>query len=297
MRMTRRTFLTVPPLLAALPAATGRRPSPFSRDGKARVKISLNAYSFNRPLRAGDTSLRELLRFCAAHDFDAVDPTGYYFHGYPEPPDPVELAAVKREAFLLGLDISGTGVRNDFATVAPDELAAEIRLVERWLEVARDLGAPNLRVFAGRILPDGTDRGRASKQVAEALRRCARTAERLGVMLAIQNHFEFIRTPEQLFEILAAVDSPWVGVNLDVGSFRSADPYAEIAQAAPYAVAWQIKEQVYVDGQPRPVDLRRLGEIIRGAAYRGYVLLETLGPENPFNQVPRFLERMRAELV
>jgi sugar phosphate isomerase/epimerase len=297
MRMTRRTFLTVPPLLAALATGTGRRPSPFSRDGKARVGISLNAYSFNRPLRDGDMSLPELLRFCAAHDFDAVDPTGYYFHGYPEPPGPAELAAVKREAFLLGLDISGTGVRNDFATVAPDELAAEIHLVERWLEVARDLGAPNLRVFAGRTLPDGADRGKAVKQVAEALRRCARTAERLGVMLAIQNHFEFIRTPEQLFEILAEVDSPWVGVNLDVGSFRSADPYAEIAQAAPYAVAWQIKEQVYVDGQPRPVDLRRLGEIIRGAAYRGYVLLETLGPEDPFDQVPRFLERMREELI
>jgi sugar phosphate isomerase/epimerase len=121
MRMTRRTFLTVPPLLAALPAGTGRRPSPFSREGGTRVRISLNAYSFNRPLRAGDMSLRALLRFCAAHDFDAVDPTGYYFHGYPEPPDPAELAAVKREAFLLGLDISGTGVRNDFATVAPSE--------------------------------------------------------------------------------------------------------------------------------------------------------------------------------
>ena len=31
------------------------------------------------------------------------------------------------------------------------------------------------------------------------------------------------------------VQSPWFGVNLDTGNFRSSDPYADLAQLAPYA--------------------------------------------------------------
>jgi hypothetical protein len=48
-----------------------------------------------------------------------VDLTGYYFPDYPNVPADDYIYALKRKAFLLGLDISGTGVRNDFAN--PDE--------------------------------------------------------------------------------------------------------------------------------------------------------------------------------
>lgn len=297
-RFDRRQLLAMAGALPVLSA--GRQapaePTPLGRTGGPHVRISLNAYSFNETLRAGRMTLPDLLRFCAEHGFEAVDLTGYYFQGYPEPPSAQELRSVKRQAFVLGLEISGTGVRNDFTLEDPDRLQAEIRRVVRWLEVARDLGAPNLRVFAGRRLSDPDLRPETTRRVSDALRICAGEAERFGVMLAIQNHFEFIESPYQLLDLLAQVDSPWVAVNLDIGSFRGKDPYREIELAAPYAVAWQIKETVYTDGVPRPVELGRIAEILRRSAYRGYVLLETLEGD-PYVKVPAFLAQLRAVLA
>ena len=83
------------------------------------LKISLNAYSFNEPLSNGSMNLHDLLDFCATHNFDAADLTAYYFPGYPEVPSDEYLYSIKRKAFELGLEISGTGVRNDFSL--PDE--------------------------------------------------------------------------------------------------------------------------------------------------------------------------------
>jgi hypothetical protein len=46
---------------------------------KGNLKISLNAFSFDKPLRAGTMTLDDLLEYCAKTGFDGVDLTGYYF--------------------------------------------------------------------------------------------------------------------------------------------------------------------------------------------------------------------------
>lgn len=296
-RLDRRQWLTAWGVFPAGLAAVLQdpRPSPLPRVGGTQVRISLNAYSFNEPLRAGRMSLSDLLEFCAHQRFDGVDLTGYYFQGYPEPPPVEQVRRIKREAFILGLEITGTGVRNDFTVNDPHQLQEEIARVRTWLEVAGDLGAPNLRIFAGRRLEDPERRPEVTRQVVGALRDCLDEAERQGVMLALQNHYEFIETPEQLLGILSAVDSPWLAVNLDIGSFRGPDPYREIETAAPYAVAWQIKELVYPGGIPEAVDLDRVAEILDRSGYRGFVLLETLEGD-PLVRVPTFLNRLRRAL-
>ena len=71
---------------------TAAAQEPIKRAGGPRLKTSLNAYSFNKSLndqlkaRAKGVSLFDLLDFCAELDFDALDPTGYFFPGYPKVP-------------------------------------------------------------------------------------------------------------------------------------------------------------------------------------------------------------------
>src|SRR6185369_15512719 len=102
-------------------------PTPINRTGGPRFRTSLNAYSFNRMLndqlkgRGKGVSLLELMEFCAEQDFDGIDPTGYFFPGYPKVPADKFVNDLKRRAFELGLGISGTGVRNDFATANKDK--------------------------------------------------------------------------------------------------------------------------------------------------------------------------------
>src|SRR5512133_3359309 len=99
--------------------------STFQLQGKSneklptKLKTSLNAYSFNGPLMKGDMNLDQLLEFCAANQIDAVDITAYYFPGYPEVPSDEYIYHIKQMAFLLGVEISGTGVRNDFTDPDP----------------------------------------------------------------------------------------------------------------------------------------------------------------------------------
>src|SRR5260221_14568158 len=103
------------PLGAALGAGFDGLPAsaqtPIKRLGGARLKTSLNAYSFNKALndnikgRGKGITLFDLLDYCAEQNFDALDPTGYFFPGYPKVPDDKYVNDFKRRAFHLGLAI------------------------------------------------------------------------------------------------------------------------------------------------------------------------------------------------
>ncbi|HUV14733.1 MAG TPA: sugar phosphate isomerase/epimerase family protein [Acidobacteriota bacterium] len=282
---------------AGLTLAEGAAPGRIERPEGSNIKLSLNAYSFNRPLRQGEMTLDELLALSAELNFAAVDLTGYYFPGYPEPPDDVFLNEIKRTAYYYGLAISGTGIRNNFADPSEANRRKDIAHIRKWVEVAARMGAPTLRVFAGGELPEGYTRAEATNWVVESLAECVEFGKEHGIVLTLQNHANFLKTPDHVLEILERVDSDWLALNLDIGSFRSQDPFAEIERMAPYAVTWQIKEQMYFGDKPTTTDLARIVEIIRNAGFRGYILVETLGEGDPKIKVPRFLDAVRAALA
>ncbi len=298
----RRTFIKALSLFPAvsfggliLTGKHARSQEQVRRTGGPRIKISLNAYSFNEYLRSGEMDLDDLLEFCARLNFDAVDPTGYYFPNYPDVPDDAYIYHIKRKAFLLGLGISGTGVRQDFTNPDPDRRAADVGHVKEWIEVASKLGAPVIRVFAGRGLPEGYTWEQASEWSVAALKECADYGKQHGVMVAIQNHDDFIKTAEQIEILLRRVNSEWLGLILDVGSFTQNEPYSEIAAAAPYAVSWQIKQYLGYDHRRVRTDLDEIVRILREVNYRGYIPLETLGGD-PKQLIPPFLNEVRDAL-
>jgi sugar phosphate isomerase/epimerase len=228
-------------------------PAPgIHRDGLARIKTSLNAYSFNRPLRDAQMTLAQLLEFTAECGFDAIDITGYYFPGYPAPPQRSVMNAFKRHAFLLGLDISGTGVRNDFTVADATKRKADIALVKQWIEVSAELGAPALRVFAGRRVLSGPAWQEAARWVADSIQTCAESGREFGVMLALQNHGEFLQTADQVDELMAMINSDWAGLMLDIGSYLTDEPYLDIRRTVRHAITWQVKENVS-ESLARPV--------------------------------------------
>jgi len=155
-QLNRRDFIkssSLLPLCAATDVGLGgglaSAQTPIKRLGGPKLKLSLNAFSFSRALNREGMTLLDLLEFCAEHDFDALDPTGYFFPGYPEVPSDEYINEFKLRAFHLGLDISGTGVRNNFAEPDNDKRAADVHHVKQWIECAAKMGAPVLRVFAG----------------------------------------------------------------------------------------------------------------------------------------------------
>ena len=263
------------------------------------LKLSCNLYSFNEPLMSGQMTLDQVLTFCADLGFDAVDPTAYYFPNYPALPDDRYVYQIKRNAFRLGLGISGTGVRNDFTLPDPVRRKAEVELVGQWIGAAARLGAPVIRVFAGtgKELPTGYNREEVTGWAIDSIRECTEYGAKQGVMIVLQNHADFIQTADQVLEILRRVNSDWLAIDLDIGSFKIGDPYAQIAQLAPYAATWQIKENLFVDGREVETDLGRIVRIVRESGYKGYLPIETLGKGDPRVKVPAFYEKVKKALA
>jgi sugar phosphate isomerase/epimerase len=300
--LQRRRFLQT---LIALPAATtaiilndnakGYAQTTTPKAG-TRLKVSLNAFSFNDPLTKSKMNIDELLEFTAATGFDAIDLTGYYFTGYPGVPSDEYIYHLKRKAFLLGLDISGTGVRNDFTDPDENKRKADIKLVKSWIEVAAKLGAPVIRIFSGVQSPKDFSWEQVTEWMVKDIQECAEHGKKYGVIVAIQNHNDFIKTADQVETIIKKVNSEWFGLILDIGSYRSGDPYKQIAQTARYAVNWQIKENMYINGAEVKTDLNKVFSIIKTSGYNGYLPIETLGAGDPKLKVPVFYKEIRKAL-
>jgi len=291
--LRRRSFLHSLMTMPLLSFSNGNKTSPSILEKRGKLKISLNAYSFNKPLSDGAMTLDDLLEFCALHQIDGVDLTGYYFPGYPAVPADEYLYDLKRKAFRSGVDISGTGIRNDFSHPDKNKRNADIVLIKNWVVAASKIGAPVLRIFTGNLKTDGYSREEVLQWMIRDIFECVEFGKDHGVIVAIQNHNDFLQTAQQTIEIIEKVNSPWFGLILDIGSFRIGDPYSEIKKTIPYAVNWQIKELVYENGKETKVNLQKLLPLIKSSDYQGYLPVETLGPGDPFKKVPFFLEEVR----
>lgn len=285
------------PALGMVPPANAYPAVRESLDQQAyKIKLSCNFYSLNEPLRSGKMSLDEAIEFCAQLGFDAIDLTAYYIAGYPRIPEDHVLYNIKRKAFLLGMDMSGTGVRNDFTMTDPAERDTNISLVKDWVLAAAKLDAPVVRTFTGHF-----DGGQDSYEgvfdlVSEGFKECAAFGKEHGVMITLQNHDYLLKSADQILRMRDRVDSEWFGLMVDIGSLRTGDPYEEIAKLAPHAATWQMKEYLYRNGQKEKTDVNKTIQIIKDAGYRGYLPIETLGPEDPIVQLPIFLDEVREAL-
>ena len=300
--MDRRRFLKC---AAVLPAAAGLAQK------RVTLKTSLNAYSFNKLLndairgRGEGITLVGVLEFAAKNKFEGFDATGYYFPGYPKRPEDSYVDTLKKRAADLGVGISGTGVRNNFTTKDAEVRKQGVQHIKEWVEVAARLGAPVVRVFADtqmraqtwETVSGGATRAQVQDWIAAALQECAEHAGKFKVKVGVQNHGDFLRTAQNLLDLVKAVGSPWCGPIVDTGYFKSEDPYQDIAQAAPHAVNWQVKQSVFGEDSEVPTDMVKLLKIVRKSGYSGYLPIETLSPQgkpyDPFAVAPAFLKQLQ----
>ena len=297
--ISRRAFLqTVTAATAAFPIVlpVGQAAEPFVRTGKSRLRLSLAAYSFRDDLvpgKDGSAPRMDLFKFidyCADHGCEGAELTSYYF---PKDVTDAQLSGIRRHAHLRAMPISGTAVGNDFCHPPGDLRTQQIAHVKEWIRKAAILGAPHIRVFAG--TPKGTPKDEAKKLCISALEECGEAAGRAGIFLGIENHGGIVAESADLVDIVRAVRSPWVGINLDTGNFRTDNPYADLAAIAPWAVNVQFKAFIHRRGQPQedPRDDARVFKILRDAGYQGFVALEYELKDSPWTRVPVLLEEMK----
>jgi len=305
--MKRRTFVALASTAAATgaglpdvlgPANCTRAMKPIPRSGPAKMRLSVAAYSLRDKLpmyrnsadATGDLHMEDFIKLAAEKwPVDAVELTSYFL---PHPTPDKRALELKRLAHTLGLDISGGAIGNNFSAAADSpELAKQMAYTEAWIKSYAKMGAPVIRVFAGKPAK-GADQKEAVANIITNLQTACAIAGKHGVMLAMENH-DFTTDIDRFLEIIEAVDSPWFGANLDSGNLaRTDDPYRELARIAPYTVNAQIKVHIPVNGKKQPADMKRLVDLLRDAGYRGYLVLEYEDAENPLTAIPKHLDEL-----
>ncbi len=260
------------------------------------LKLSLNAYSFNDLLRSQAMSIEDLIDFCSQIGFEGIDLTGYYFPGYPNVPTDEYIYRIKRKAHLSGLSISGTGIKNDFAQLDQEKRKKDIQLVKDWILVASKLGAPVLRIFSGVDIPKDKTWDAIASWMAMDIQECVDFGQAHGVIVALQNHNDFIKNSQQVKDLFKMVNREWFGLVLDIGSYQQGDPFPQIQETIPLAVNWQLKEEMYENGKAVKTDIAKVLKMILASNYTGFIPIETLGKGDPKVKVTKFFAEIRSAL-
>lgn len=299
-------------------------------------KLSLNMYSLNMNINAWiresdsapQLNTMDAIRWAAEAGFDAVDLTCYYIPGYSNTTMPtlpekeiVKYARnIKKLCRKLDIEISGTGIQNNFADPNRNRRETDVERIKFWIGIAAEMGAPVIRIFAG---PPPADINRegwekiARERMVPHIQEVADFAKEKypQVRIGLQNHGGMLATANQVIQVLEWIDRDNVGIINDTGFYRDFlstdasgyDWYRDISLVLPYTNNFQIKKKPGGAETKELMDLEHLARLIRQSPYRGYLPIELLWLNRdkgypgdlqtpPFEEITDFLNKLKDAL-
>ena len=287
--MDRRTFLATAAGAMAASAVSHAR-SPQAPREKARFRTGLVAYSYRQPLEAKTMTYEDLIRIAVDTGTDGIDMTVYWLSSTSDD----YLLGLRRLAYRNRVEIYSIGTRVRLAQPTAELRQQQLDELKKWLDVAQRVGATHVRVFGGNT-PAGATLEQAVGFAAETLKRGAELAGARGLILGLEDDGGITDFAKETIEVVKRADSPWAGMNLDIGNFRPPAVYDQIEMSIPYAVSTHIKTTLALDdGKTRgPMDLDRVFKMFAAHGYRGYMGLEYEASGDLATEVPSYLRRLK----
>jgi sugar phosphate isomerase/epimerase len=255
---------------------------------KPRLLTGCCAYSYRELLKVGKMTMEEVIGKAVELRIDGVDMTGYWFKST----EPAYLASLRHLAYKNGVCFSGAATGASTVQADAGRRAQVLEEIKKWIDVTESLGAPHLRVFAGK-LPPGATVEKGLHWTVETLKVACEYAGKKGITLGVENHEGITQNADVCVELVQRVDSPYLGINLDITNFIAtpqADAYAQIEATLPYATHSHIRD-VFPNGQA--VDLGRVWPLFAAANYKGFMSAEYEGEEDPSTGVPKLVEKIK----
>lgn len=163
-----------------------------------------------------DWTLNEILAAAIKYGYDSVEPRVECDHKHG-----IELETTKKARQQIKASFRDTGVglcclatSSTFAHVAESDRRANIERTRRYVDLAADIGCPNLRVFGGST-PEGYDFADVKQQVAQDLRECAEHAAPAGIYLCFETHDSYCASADAL-EVVRLANHPNIGICWDI---------------------------------------------------------------------------------
>lgn len=277
------------------------------------MKLSLSMYSCVRAVQAGQLDLMGFIDYAVAQGVAGVELLDMFWTDAER-----ELPAVKARIAAGGMEVAVYSISNNFIQPEASARAQELADLKRGVDTALELGTDIMRVFSGSEREDVTQE-QGTDWILEDLSAGAAYAESQGVTLALENHGKFAGRSDQVRDIIDAVASPALRVNLDTGNFLPVgqNPTAAAEHLADLVVLMHLKDMrratgdeashVFADPEGQLltgcvigdglVNLPAIRLIMDSAGYAGWWSLEYEGAEEPLAVgVPRSLANARALL-
>ncbi len=178
-------------------------------------------------------TVEEFVDTAKKYGYDGVELDLKRPHGSPIDLGAKRCAEIREYVEKSGLDLCAVAANNNFASIVPEHIENELLMVKEQIRVAKELGAPVLRLFAawrGIVMKNGvatyetpakyhTYYGALDyelrQSVVACLKECVKWAEDAGVILALQNHHPIINTYHDMLDFVSWVDSPYLKCCLD----------------------------------------------------------------------------------
>lgn len=233
------------------------------------------------------------------------------------PDKSISAREIKKRAITSGLSIVAVAIESVFVRNSKEEIKKEKENILKWLERTYFFGAPILRVNTGQQVNTlETLRNKKvnwtviKNWVAWTFEKVIPQAKKLGILIAMENHYCATRTSDETIDLIKRVNSPWFKINIDTGNFYEDIHYGDdfnrnpeiLEKAKPFEDVYQGIEKmadhmgychakVYklnADGQNDILlDYDRIFRIFIRHHYRGYVSIENFSSEDPLKIVPR----------
>jgi sugar phosphate isomerase/epimerase len=173
----------------------------------------------------------------------------------------------------------------------------------RALQLAKELGAGTIQTEPGGPLEAGQSWEAAAAVFYEEIMPCVELAERLEVSLLIEPEPGLlIETFEQYLEFAGRIDSPWVGLNFDIGHAfcMEQEPEQWIERMAPHTKHYHLEDiaatrkHAHLIPGRGAVNFPAVFREIKKSGYQGWITVELYpyieNPDDAGREAKRFVE-------
>lgn len=226
------------------------------------------AYTYRGEFKQGLT-LEKFIEKAVTLRLDAVDMTVYYMTST----DPGYLENLRHHGYKNAVAFSGAACGVSMVVADPAKRADTLVQIKKWIDVTDRLGAPHLRVFAGK-LPEGSTLPEATTWVVETMKAASDYSGKKGIMIGLEDHVGVSQSADVCLEIMHRVNSPYAGINIDISHFvptPTQDSYTQIAACIPYATNTHIRN-TFDDGSM--IDMDRLWKLFADGGFKGFLSYE-----------------------
>lgn len=220
------------------------------------------------PYGAGGASLIELPKQLAERGIYRLELCSFHLPSL----DPAYLAEFRAAMKASGI-LFQTLLVEDGDPSHPENGERDIRWMAGWIEIAKALGAENMRVIAGKQKPSEENLQRALAN----LKWLAAQAEGSGVRVVVENWFDLLPAPKEMNWLLDDLDGK-IGLNGDLGNWSAPAKYAGLADIMGRAELCHAKADYNASG----LDADDYGKCLEACRAAGYAGPFTLIYDSPF---------------